>query len=77
MTGKNLSYNGKQSLKKKLIQRGTVEVAATVIGLPIDAVKVTAKVSFEGELGEGKDTVKLKQLKLPMFKVMVTEHTLL
>ena len=50
----------------------------TVIGLPIDAVKVTAKVSFEGELGEGKDTVKLKQLKLPMFKrVMVTEHTLL
>ena len=63
---------------RKINTAGTVEVAATVIGLPIDAVKVTAKVSFEGELGEGKDTVKLKQLKLPMFKrVMVTEHTLL
>ena len=64
--------------QEKINTAGTVEVAATVIGLPIDAVKVTAKVSFEGELGEGKDTVKLKQLKLPMFKrVMVTEHTLL
>ena len=63
---------------RKINTAGTVEVARTVIGLPIDAVKVTAKVSFEGELGEGKDTVKLKQLKLPMFKrVMVTEHTLL
>lgn len=45
---------------RKINTAGTVEVAATVIGLPIDAVKVTAKVSFEGELGEGKDTVKLK-----------------
>ena len=62
---------------RKINTAGTVEVA-TVIGLPIDAVKVTTKVSFEGELGEGKNTVKLKQLKLPMFKrVMVTEHTLL
>ncbi len=46
--------------QEKINTAGTVEVAATVIGLPIDAVKVTAKVSFEGELGEGKDTVKLK-----------------
>ena len=62
---------------RKINTAGTVEVAATVIGLPIDAVKVTQGL-FEGELGEGKDTVKLKQLKLPMFKrVMVTEHTLL
>ena len=46
---KNLSYNGKQS-SRKINTAGTVEVAATVIGLPIDAVKVTAKVSLRVNL---------------------------
>ena len=35
--------------QEKLIQQA-VEVAATVIGLPIDAVKVTAKVSLRVNL---------------------------
>ena len=36
--------------QEKINTAGTVEVAATVIGLPIDAVKVTTKVSLRVNL---------------------------
>ena len=52
---------------RKINTAGTVEVSNSY-RLTDRCCQSNSQGLFEGELGEGKDTVKLKQLKLPMFK---------